>query len=111
MLTNNSITYYHKTIENNLPVWNKTVFDKVWVFGTKASQQDTGYIATKIVNVRIPMEQVTDISIFSIGDIIAAGIQDNITKQSDLNGKEFYNVTSITINSFGNNQHIHLGGN
>ena len=45
-----------------------------------------------------------------IGDIIAIGTQPQISKQSDLQGKEFYNVTSITINEYGNNPHVHLGG-
>lgn len=112
MITNTAITYYHKTFdENKLPVWNKTVFEKVWLFGTKQSTQNEGYTQTKVANVRIPMEYVQDVTIFSIGDIVAKGIQSNIQKQSDLQGKEFYNITSVSINDFGNNPHIHLGGN
>ena len=43
------------------------------------------------------------------GDIICKGnIETNITKQSDL--EESYNITSININDFGNEPHIHLGG-
>ena len=56
------------------------------------------------------MEYVNNKDIFVIGDIIAIDIQPEISKQSDLQGKEFYNVTSITINEYGNNPHIHLGG-
>ena len=37
-------------------------------------------------------------------------IEKTITSQSELNGVEFYNITAISNNTFGNNQHIHLGG-
>ena len=111
MITNGSITYYHKTLNNNkLPIWNKYVFESVWHFGGKGSSINKGYENANDVDIRIPMEYVSDTSIFQIGDIIAIGEQGNITKQSDLNGKEYYNVTSININNFGNNPHIHLGG-
>lgn len=112
MITNKSITYYHKTLNNNtkLEEWIKTDFSDVWVFGGKGSSINIGYENANDVNVRIPMEYVNDTSIFSIGDIVAIGIHDNISKQSDLKGIEFYNVTSININDFGNNPHIHLGG-
>lgn len=33
MITNNDITYYHKTLdENKLPKWNKYVLEDVWAF-------------------------------------------------------------------------------
>lgn len=112
MITNNSITYYHKILNTTtrLEEWSKTIFSDVWVFGGKGSSINFGYENANDINVRIPMEYVSDTSIFQIGDIIAIGEQGNITKQSDLNGKEYYNVTSININNFGNNPHIHLGG-
>ena len=111
MTTNKSITYYHKELDNNrLEKWNKYVFRNAWVFGGRGTGINKGYENANDVNVRIPMEYVKDKSIFKIGDIIAIGIQNNITKQSDLQNIEYYNVTSININDFGNNQHIHLGG-
>lgn len=111
MITNKAITYYHKTLdENKLQVWNRYVFEKTWVFGGKGSSINAGYENANDVNVRIPMEYVNDKSIFTIGDIVVVGIQPEISKQSDLNGKEFYNITSITINEYGNNPHVHLGG-
>ena len=103
MITNGSITYYHKTLNNNkLPIWNKYVFESVWHFGGKGSSINKGYENANDVDIRIPMEYVEDKNIFTIGP--------EISKQSDLQGKEFYNVTSITINEYGNNPHIHLGG-
>ena len=111
MITNNSITYYHKSLDNNkLEKWTRIVFKDVWVAGGKGSSINKGYENANDLDVRIPMELVNDTSIFKIGDIVAIGIQEDIIRQSDLNGKEFYNVTSINNNNFGNNPHIHLGG-
>ena len=112
MITNNKITYYHKILNNTTKLyeWSRVLFENVWVFGGKGSNINKGYENANDVNVRIPMEYVQDTSIFSIGDIIAIGVQDNIYKQSDLKDVEYYNVTSININDFGNNPHIHLGG-
>lgn len=112
MITNNSITYYHKTLNDitHLEEWNRILFSDVWAFGGKGSSINKGYENANDINVRISMKYVNDKNIFQIGDIIAIGEQGNISKQSDLNGTEFYNVTSININDFGNNPHIHLGG-
>ena len=111
MITNKSITYFHKTLdENKLSKWNRYVFKDVWVFGGKGSSINKGYENANDVNVRIPMEYVKNKDIFAIGDIISIGINPQITKQSDLLYTEFYNVTSININDFGNNPHVHLGG-
>ena len=112
MLTNNSITYYAKGLDptTKLDTWTGYVFSDVWLFGGKGSGINKGYENANDVNVRIPMEYVEDKTIFKVGDIIAVGEQGDITRQSDLNGKEFYNVTSININDFGNNRHVHLGG-
>ena len=57
-----------------------------------------------------PIEYVTNKDIFQRGDIVAVGIHNDIEKQSDLKDVEFYNVTSINVNDFGNNPHVHLGG-
>ena len=111
MITNATITYYHKKInENKLTVYDRYVFKEVWLFGGKGSSINRGYENANDVDVRVPMEFVKNKSIFEIGDIIAVGEQSEIEKQSDLEGKKFYNVTSININDFGNNPHIHLGG-
>lgn len=112
MITNNVITYYHKIFNKNtkLEEWDRTFFNNVWVFAGKGSSINKGYENANDMNVRIPMEYVEDTSIFHIGDIVAIGEHPSISKQSDLEGKEFYNVTSVNINNFGNNQHVHLGG-
>ena len=58
----------------------------------------------------ICQSNVKDKDIFTIGDIISIGINPPIERQTDLLYTEFYNVTSININDFGDNPHIHLGG-
>lgn len=115
MITNNNITYYHKIFNKvtKLEEWQRVIFNNVWTFARKGSSVNKGYESSNNIDVRIPMEEIKDnkiFSMFSIGDIIVMGIQKDITKQNDLQGKEFYNVTSINTNSFGNNPHIHLGG-
>ena len=111
MITNKSITYYHKSLDaNKLETWTRYVFNDVWAFGGKGSGINKGYVNANDVEVRIPIEYVDNKELFSIDDIIAIGIHGDIDKQSDLKGIEFYNVTSINVNDFGNNPHIHLGG-
>ena len=134
MITNGSITYYHKTLDNNkLPVWNRCIFEDVWHFGGKGSSINKGYENANDVDVRIPIvkgmtvKKINDMTVLElnkmlvkniqgtninlkVGDIIAIGIQSQISRQSDLNDIEYYNVTSINVNDFGNNPHIHLGG-
>ena len=111
MITNKTITYYSKgQNEQKLETWTKTIFTSAWVFGGKGSSINKGYENANDVDIRIPIKFVKDISIFKIGDIIAIGKQSDITKQSDLKDIEFYNVTSVNINDFGSQPHIHLGG-
>lgn len=111
MITNNKITYYKKGLdENRLETWTRYLFTDVWVFSGKGSSINKGYENANDINVRIPMKYVEDETIFNIGDIIVVGEQPEITKQKDLVGTEFYNVTSINVNDFGNNSHVHLGG-
>jgi len=111
MILNKPITYYHKGMKDNkLEKWTRYVFQNVWVFAGKGSHINKGYEKANDMDVRIPIEYVSDRSIFTIDDIVAIGIQPDIERQTDLKGKEFYNITSVNINDFGNNPHVHLGG-
>ena len=111
MITNKTITYYSKGLDNTkLETWTKTIFTSAWVYQTKGSIQNAGYENANKVEIRIPMKFVKAGFIFKIGDIVAIGKQEDITKQSDLKGIEFYNVTTVNINYFGSQPHIHLGG-
>lgn len=112
MITNKAITIFHKGTDETtkLETWTKEYISSAWVFATKVAKTDKGYSNTNKVEVRIPMPFVKDASLFKVGDIIVIGKQEDITKQSDLAGKEFWNITSRNINDFGTRPHIHLKG-
>lgn len=114
MITNSSLTVYHKGFnkETKLETWTRYTYDKVWWFGGKGAGINKGYENANDVDVRIPYDQnQADINNFKIGDILVKGNIDlDITTQNDLFEYEVYNITSINDNNFGNSQHIHLGG-
>ena len=115
MLTNTDMTLYHKMQNETtrLEEWKKYYIEKVWWFGGKGANTQMGYENANDVQIRIPYEGNENLNItdFSIGDIVCKGnIKKTITSQSELNGVEFYNITAITNNTFGNSPHIHLGG-
>ena len=113
MITNSKVTIYHKTLDKNtrLENWIRFNYDKVWFFGGKGASVNQGYTNANDVNIRIPYDDnEVNIDNFSIGDIIVKGrYETDIETQQDIHG-EIYNITSITNNTFGNNQHIHIGG-
>ena len=114
MITNASLTHYHKTLDEatRLEKWIRYNYENVWWFGGKGSSINKGYENANDVNVRIPYDKNNiDISNLAIGDIIIKGtLETDITTQQDLNNYEVYNITSINDNNFGVNPHIHLGG-
>ena len=114
MITNASLTHYHKTIDNEtrLEKWIRYNYKNVWWFGGKGSSINKGYENANDVDVRIPYDKNNiDISNLAIGDIIIKGtLATDITTQQDLKNYEVYNITSINDNNFGINPHIHLGG-
>ena len=114
MITNASLTHYHKTLDETtrLEKWIRYNYDNVWWFGGKGSSINKGYENANDVNARIPYDKNDiDIGNLAIGDIIVKGTLDtDITTQQDLKNYEFYNITSINDNNFGINKHIHLGG-
>ena len=120
MITNASLTHYHKTLDETtrLEKWirhNYGTKDKntVWWYGGKGSGINKGYENANDCDIRIWYEKNDNLNIanFSIGDIVIKGTLDaDITRQQDLNSYEVYNITSINDNNFGINPHIHLGG-
>lgn len=112
MLTNSSVTIYHHTVVNHEDVWTRYNYDNAWFFGGKGANINKGYDNANDVEIRLPYNKNSlDISNFAIGDIIVKGtLTTNIETQDDLSNYQIYNITSITNNDFGNNQHIHLGG-
>lgn len=115
MLTNSSLTIYHRDgyDTNHLEKWTRYNYSKVWFFGGKGAGLNKGYENANDVEIRIPYDQneSLDITKFAIGDIIVQGtLETDINTQQDLEEYQIYNITSINNNGFGNNQHIHLGG-
>lgn len=116
MITNNSVTIYHKDgldVSTHFEKWIRHNYSNVWFFGGKGASINKGYDNANDVEVRIPYNQNDGLNIndFAIGDIIVEGTLDtNISTQEDLNNYTIYNITSINNNNFGFNQHIHIGG-
>ena len=112
MITNSSVTIYHKSLDTTThdEVWTRYNYDNAWFFGGKGANINKGYDNANDVEIRLPYDKNSlDISNFAIGDIIVKGtLTTNIETQDDL--PNFYNITSITNNTFGNNPHIHIGG-
>ena len=115
MITNNSLTVYHKSLDTStkLEKWTRYNYDRVWFFGGKSALINKGYDNANDVKIRIPYDHNSnlDIANFSIGDIVVQGtLTTNIETQQDLSNYLIYNITSINDNKFGNNPHIHIGG-
>lgn len=114
MITNSSLTVYHKSLDTttHLEKWTRYNYPKVWFFGGKGAGINKGYDDANDVEVRIPYDQNTvSINDFAVGDIIVQGtLETDIETQQDLEDYIIYNIRSINNNNFGNNQHIHLGG-
>lgn len=115
MITNNSVTIYHKSglSKNHDEIWTRYNYSNVWFFGGQGSKRNKGYDMANDFDCRIPYGQNSNLNIvnFSKGDFVVAGTLDfNITSPQELNSYEVYNIMSITDNNFGNNPHIHIGG-
>lgn len=113
MITNESLTIYHKTIDETtkLEKWIRNNYSKIWWFGGKGASIDKGYDNANDVEIRIPYTNQIDIGNIEIGDILVKGdIATDIITQQDLKDFEIYNITSIKNNNFGKNPHIHIGG-
>ena len=110
MITNSSLTIYHKNIDKTtkLETWTRLNYDKVWFFGGRGASLNKGYENANDVQIRIPHPIELK---FTIGDILVKGrVTDDISTQSDLKGYEVYNITSINNNEFGSMPHVHIGG-
>lgn len=115
MITNSSLTVYHKGIDKDtrLEKWIRFNYPKIWWFGGKGAGINKGYDNANDVAIRIPYEKNENLDVrnFSIGDILVEGsLELEIARQQDLKGYNIYNITSINDNTFGGNPHIHLGG-
>lgn len=115
MITNSSLTVYHKGFdyEKHIETWTRYNYDKIWWFGGKGASTNKGYENANDVQIRIPYDLNNDLSIvnFEIGDILVQGTLDiDIDRQQDLSDYLVYNITAINNNIFGNSKHIHISG-
>lgn len=115
MITNSSVTIYHKGFDENtrLEKWTRYNYNNVWFFGGKGASTNKGYQDANDVEVRISysLNENLNVDNFAIGDIIVQeNLETNIATQQDLNSYLIYNITSIKNNNFGSEPHIHIGG-
>ena len=111
MLVNSSLTVYRKVVKNREDTWEKHFYKNIWWFGGKGSSLNKGYAEANDVQIRIPydLNPSLDYNNFGIGDILVQGERKDITNEEDIQG-EYYNITSLNNNTFGNNKHIHVSG-
>lgn len=111
MLVNSSLTVYHKVEINHDYKWVRYFYENIWWFGGKGTSTNKGYDNANDVQIRIPYElnPNLDYNNFGIGDILVQGKHEDITSEEDIQG-EYFNITSLNNNVFGNNKHIHVSG-
>lgn len=112
MLVNSSLTVYHKVSDNHDYKWVRYNYDNIWWFGGKGASLNKGYENANDVQIRIPYDinSNLDYKNFSQGDILIPDyVTSDITSEEDIQS-EYYNITSLNNNVFGNNKHIHIGG-
>ena len=115
MITNSSVTIYHKGYDDkkNIETWTRYNYLDVWFFGGRGAGINKGYDNANDFSCRLPYDKNDnlDISNISIGDIVVQGTLDKeIETQQDLEEYLVYNIVSISNNNFGNSKHIHIGG-
>ena len=115
MVCNNSLTVYHKGLDNTtkLETWTRFNYENVWFFGGKGAGINKGYDNANDFQCRIPYDKNNglDYSNFSVGDIVIEGtITDDITATKELKKYQCYTIVSLNNNNFGTTKHIHIGG-
>ena len=114
MLTNSSLTVYHKVEIDHDYKWVRYFYKNIWWFGGKGSSLNKGYENANDVQIRIPydLNPSLDYNNFGIGDILVQGEYEDIVSENDLKDLNipYYNITSLNNNTFGNNKHIHISG-
>lgn len=111
MLVNSSLTVYHKVEVDHDYKWVRYFYKNIWWFGGKGTSTNKGYDNANDVQIRIfyDLNPNLDYNNFEIGDILVQGEYKDITSEEDIQS-EYYNITSLNNNVFGNNKHIHISG-
>lgn len=114
MITNSSLTLYHKIVgENHTETFKRIEINNAWVYKNEGSIQSNGLQRNYNVQIRIPYynNDRIDIKNFSIGDVICIGIDNKIIKKTTEKNDDNYTIVSITNNLVGNEPHIRIGAN
>ena len=107
MISNSDLTIYHR--ENN--EWIRKNYKNVWWYSKENANSDKGYNSNNRVEIRISYDLNPNIEDFRIGDILVKGIiEEDISRQQDLNVKDVYNIIGVSNNTFGRRPHIHISG-
>ena len=72
MITNSSLTIYHKDgydIVNNYEKWKRYNYNNVWFFGGEGATINKGYNDANSVQIRIPYDQNKDLDISNFFEI------------------------------------------
>lgn len=114
MITNSSLTIYHKYFDkvSKVDKWKRQEIKNIWWYGGKGANYNKGLENANEVKIRIPKDinDLSDLEV-EIGDILVKDIIDKeISIQSDLKDYETYNIVSIIDNDFGLNKHFHIEG-
>lgn len=111
MLVNSSLTVYHKVEVDHDYKWVRYFYKNIWWFGGKGTSTNKGYDNANDVQIRMfyDLNPNLDYNNFEIGDILVQGEYKDITSEEDIQS-EYYNITSLNNNVFGNNKHIHISG-
>ncbi|MGN0357108.1 MAG: DUF6751 family protein [Blautia sp.] len=108
MTTNSDCTVYNRIRSNDGDTWKRIYVPAVWWYEeAKSSITTEGIKSGNVLTVRIP-----DISVkIKKDDIIIKGrINMEIDTVKDLVNAEYYKVTAVNYNRFGENQHIKVVG-
>ena len=108
MITNQSITIYHK-IKGRIEAYERYNYLNVWTFGGHGASLNKGLVDANDLSIRISYkDNVVDSKNIAIGDIVVIGTLDtDITSEGQLS--DYYTITSIKDNQFGSEPHIHIG--
>ncbi len=113
MITNKSITLFHKTPNKGTIKWESYYINHVMWQGGEGASINKGYEKANDITLFIPYDKNPNLDDIPIkkGDIIVEGIvNQSIEMQSDLKMAN-YNITTLIKNNYGsyNMQHIFIG--
>lgn len=112
MLTNNSVTIYHRISGDESDTWERCFVPDVWLFNAVKSTITTegSKVQTNITNSYTL--RITDLSvIIAVDDYVVVGEgPENVETVKDFEGYEYFRVSYANYNNHGANPHIKVVG-